>query len=191
MKSLDAGIVDTDELYDNLKNKFSFAATSGKDYYVDYQNIYTNLGVMSIRNMFTTAANAFIKAGENGRAEEALDMCQAALDPSSYPFDNTIYGWPSNTLIPIEMVEDYYTIGKNEKARKLADAVSGQVMQSVRFYLSMYDVAKDDFEYSCNMIFYLSNTMKKSGDEEYAAKIEKRLNDLLSQLTGTKEAGKS
>ena len=191
VKSLDAGIVDTDELYDNLKNKFSFAATSRKDYYVDYQNIYTNLGVMSIRNMFTTAANAFIKAGENGRAEEALDMCQAALDPSSYPFDNTIYGWPSNTLMPIEMVEDYYTIGKNEKARKLADAVSGQVMQSVRFYLSMYDVAKDDFEYSCNMIFYLSNTMKKSGDEEYAAKIEKRLNDLLSQLTGTKEAGKS
>ena len=60
-----------------------------------------------------------------------------------------------------------------------------------RFYLSMYDVAKDDFEYSCNMIFYLSNTMKKSGDEEYAAKIEKRLNDLLSQLTGTKEAGNS
>ncbi len=41
------------------------------------------------------------------------------------------------------------------------------------------------------MIFYLSNTMKKSGDEEYAAKIEKRLNDLLSQLTGTKEAGNS
>ncbi|MDY6385833.1 MAG: hypothetical protein SPL26_09930, partial [Bacteroidales bacterium] len=191
VKSLDAGIVDTDELYDNLKNKFSFAATSRKDYYVDYQNIYTNLGVMSIRNMFTTAANAFIKAGENGRAEEALDMCQAALDPASYPFDNTIYGWPSNTLIPIEMVEDYYSIGKNEKARKLADAVSDQVMQSVRFYLSMYDVAKDDFEYSCNMIFYLSNTMKKSGDEEYAAKIEKRLNDLLSQLTGTKEAGNS
>ena len=32
VKSLDAGIVDTDELYDNLKNKFSFAATCKKSY---------------------------------------------------------------------------------------------------------------------------------------------------------------
>jgi hypothetical protein len=146
---------------------------------------------MSIRNMFTTAANAFIKAGENGRAEEALDMCQATLDPTSYPYDNTIYGWPSNTLIPIEMVQDYYVLGKNEKARKLADLVSDQVLQSVRFYLGMYDVAKDDFEYSCNMIFYLTNAMKKCGDEEYAGKIEKRLNELLSQLTGTQGTGNS
>jgi hypothetical protein len=185
VKTLNAGIVDTDELYDNLKNKYSFAAVSRKDYYVDYQNIYTDLGVMSLRNMLTTAANAFIKAGENGRAEEVLDMCQNILDPSSYPYDNSIYGWSSNTLIPIEMVRDYYKIGRNEKARKLSDALTDQLLQSVRFYLSMYDVSKDDFEYSCNMVLYLSNVIKQSGDEEYASKIEKRLNDMLSQLTGS------
>ena len=69
-QSLEVGLVDTDDLYDKITDKFCFDAVSREDYCVDYQNTYTFLGVMSLRNMFVSAANAFIAAGENDRAEQ-------------------------------------------------------------------------------------------------------------------------
>lgn len=183
VRSMSAGIVDTDELYDMIKNRFSFTATSRKDYYIDYQNLYTNMGVMSIRNLFLTASNSFLEAGQNGRAEEMLDMVQTIMDPERYPYDNMILGWNSNALFPIYMISNYYKLGRNEKARKLADVLEGQLLQSVKFYFSMYDISKNDFEYACYLIYYLSDTMKKGGDEEYAAVVEKRLSDYLASET--------
>lgn len=182
ISSLEIGLVDTDELYGLIKEKFSFEATSRKDYYVDYQNIYTNLGVMSLRNLFASSAKAFLASGENGRAEEMLDMCREVLDPERYPYDNTVYGWGSNALIPIDMVMTYYALGKDEKARNLADDIVSQLIQSVRYYFNMYVYSKDDFEYSCNLLYFLSDKVKSAGDDEFSEKIESRLNETLATL---------
>ena len=73
-------------LYDKMKNVYKWDALKRKDYYVDYQNLYTNLGVMSLRNLFVSAANAFIDAGQNSRAVEMLDLCQEVLNPVRYPY---------------------------------------------------------------------------------------------------------
>ena len=69
----DPGIVDTDRLYDLMTNVYKWDALERDDYFVDYQNLYTHLGVMSQRGLFVNAAKAFFKAGENDRALEMLE----------------------------------------------------------------------------------------------------------------------
>ncbi|MBQ0145434.1 MAG: DUF2723 domain-containing protein [Bacteroidales bacterium] len=184
IQSLEVGKVDTDELYDIIMNRSCYDAISRKDYFVDYQNLYTFLGVMSLRNMFVSSANAFFQAGEYGRVEEALDKCQEVLDPSIFPYENSLYGWSSNALFPIEMTRDYYAIGKPEKARALASELYSETKQSILFYLDFYPDSKSDFEYCCNIVYYMISTISKSGDKEFADKIEKDFAQYLSVSTG-------
>ncbi len=181
VQSLEVGLVDTDDLYDKMTGKFCFDAVSRDDYFVDYQNTYTFLGVMSLRNMFVSAANAFIAAGEPDRAEEMLDKCESVLKPARYPYDNSILGWGSNALFPIEMIKDYYALGKPDKAKALAMELTDELTESIRFYLDFYPMCKSDFEYNCNLIYYMTNdVIRKAGDKEFADEIEKTLAAFLS-----------
>ncbi len=181
VQSLDAGLVDTDDLYGKMTESYCFDAVAREDYCVDYQNTYTFLGVMSLRNMFVSAANAFIAAGENDRAEEMLDKCQTVLKPKEYPYDNSVLGWSSNALFPIEMVKDYYALGKPEKAKALARELTDELTESIRFYLDFYPMCKSDFEYNCNLIYYMTNdVIRKAGDKEFADELEKSLAAFLS-----------
>ncbi|MGN1214936.1 MAG: DUF2723 domain-containing protein [Candidatus Cryptobacteroides sp.] len=183
VQALDIGKVDTDELYDRLMVKSSYDALARKDYYVDYQNLYTFLGVMSIRNLFVSSAAAFLKAGEYDRVEAVLDKCREVMDPASYPYENSVYGWSSNALFPIEMVKDYYAIGKPEKAQSLAEELYCQIEQTILFYLDFYPEMKDEFEYGCNLVYYLSNEISKSGDGEYANEMAKKFSAFLNDNT--------
>ena len=180
VQSLDVGLVDTDELYSKLTESYSFDALARTDYCVDYQNLYTFLGVMSIRNLFVSSANAFIDAGENDRAEEMLDKCREVMKPEQFPYDNSILGWSSNAFFPIEMVKDYYTLGKPEKAKELAEELISELHQSIGFYVDFLPECKSDFEYCCQLVYYLSSEVEKAGDPEFAEKIEKDLADFLS-----------
>ncbi|MBR4755623.1 MAG: DUF2723 domain-containing protein, partial [Bacteroidales bacterium] len=181
VSSLNAGKVDTDELYKKMTQVYKFDAVSRDDYLIDYQNMYTYMGVMSLRNLFATCANAFLRAGEKDRAEEMLDKCQEVMKPSRFPLDNSLLGWGSNALFPVEMIKDYYVLGKPDKAKALAEELLGELKQGVVFYLDFYPDYKDEFEYGCNLIYYLSNEIKKAGDAEYAEQIRSELSSFLSE----------
>ena len=183
VSSMDPGLVDTDGLYDKMKNVYSFDAIAGDDYVVDYQNMYTFMGVMSIRNLFVSCANAFLKAGENDRAKEMLDKCQAVMRPDKFPYDNCLLGWASNALYPIEMVKDYYKIGCPEEAKALAGELQKELKESIAFYLDFYPEYKEEFEYGCQLIYYLAAEVKKCGDQEFADQIEADIADFLNSVS--------
>ena len=110
-----------------------------------------------------------------------LDKCQQVLKPKKYPYDNSILGWGSNALFPIEMVKDYYALGKPEKAKALATELTNELTESIRFYLDFYPMCKSDFEYNCNLIYYMTNdVIRKAGDKDFADEIEKTLAAFLS-----------
>jgi len=186
VKTFEVGKVDTDVLYDKLMNVYTFDALSRDDYYVDYQNHYTFLGVMSIRNLFVSSANAFIAAGENDRAEKALDKCVAVMDVNKFPYDNSVYGWSSNVLFPIEMAVDYFVLGRSDKAEKVISGIYDQVTQSVAFYLDFYPDTKSDFEYACNVIYYLGGELRKVGGEKRAELLEKEFAAFLNEVSTKK-----
>ena len=180
----DPGIVDTDHLYDLMTNVFKWDAISRDDYYVDYQNMYTHLGVMSQRGLFVNAATAFYKMGEAGRAKEMLDKCQQVIRREDYPLESIAVGFSGNDYMVCEMVSLYYKLGEPQKARELAVSMFNELLVSSRFYLEYYDYARDDFELCGNYVYYLQDVVEKAGDKELAEKIGQNFESLLDLVSG-------
>lgn len=84
-------------------------------------------------------------------------------------------------FFPIEMVKDYYTVGKPEKAKVLAEELIDELKQSISFYIDFLPEYKSEFEYCCQLVYYLSSEVEKAGDPEYANLIESDLAAFLAE----------
>ena len=180
----DPGIVDTDRLYDLMTNVYKWDALERDDYFVDYQNLYTHLGVMSQRGLFVNAAKAFFKAGENDRALEMLEKCQRVVRRESYPLESIPVGFSGNDYMVCEMVELYYRLGEVEKARELAVELFNELLVSSRFYLEYYDYAKSEFELCGQYVYYLQDIADAMGDKDLAERIGSHFEALMDYVTG-------
>ena len=161
-----------------MKEVFKWDALKRKDYFVDYQNLYTFCGVMPQRNLFLNAARELEKVGEKEKAVEMLDMCMECVPEETYPLDISYLGFSNERLI-VRMVDAYLSLGENGKATGLAERFTDKVLESVNFYIQFYDFAKNEFEDCCSLLYYLSDTLDNYGLEENAKTIEQRLTDLV------------
>ena len=62
-----------------------------------------------------------------------------------------------------------------KKARPVVEELVKEVKESTMLYLDFYPDYKEEFEYNCQLIYYLANEIKKCGDTELAEKIESDL----------------
>ncbi|MCR5560712.1 MAG: DUF2723 domain-containing protein [Bacteroidales bacterium] len=173
----DPGFVETDELYRLMTQVYKWDALSADDWFVDYQNCYTFMGVMSIRGMFSTCAKAFMKAGEKERAMEMLDKCAEVMH--RFPLCATPIGFSGNDYMVIQMVDQYYKLGAPDKARALAESFGAELMSAIGFYLQFYEYARDDFESAVNYLYFLTDTLEAAGDKEIADSFSKTLHDMV------------
>lgn len=181
--STDMGkLVDTDHLYKLMTETYTWDALSRTDYYVDYQNKYTNLGVMSIRGLFVTAAKAFMNAGEDERALEMLDKCREVM--RAYPVETMVEGFTGNDFMVIEMADIYYTLGEKEKGNAVATELAAGLLDAARFYLEFYGYAKSDFETCSNYVYYLIEAVRAGGDKQLASDIAAGFSQLIELATG-------
>ena len=171
------GLVDVDKLCDRIDNVYTWDALKRTDYCVDYQNLYTFLGVVPQREIFLNAANLLLDNGDTARAEAMLDKAQACVPAESFPLESICLGFYHNDIVVIGMVEAYYKAGAIDKARALADRIGEQLLTSTGFFIEYYDIAKNDFEMCCNCFYYLADTLKLYGDKD-------RSDALMDRLTG-------
>ena len=176
----DPGLVDTDRLYHQMTEVFTWEALKRKDYFVDYQNLITNLGVMSQRAVHVAAAAAFIKAGENDRALEMLDRCVENVPFETYPIESVCIGFSSNDYMVTTMADYYFKLGSEEKGMAIADAFSDSILDTMRWLYEFYPYTKSDFETCGNYVYYMSEVLRKAGKTEKAAELETRMQNLLS-----------
>ena len=182
ISSSDIGFVDTDELYRKMTQVYCWDAQAADDYFIDYQNCYTNMGVVSTRSIFLSAARAFMKEGENDRAIEMLDRCQEVMH--RFPIDGIPLGLSSADYMVMGMVEAYYKLGEKEKARNLATALGTALLESANFYIDFYEFGKDEFEMCGSYIYYLADVVKEGGDKPLADKLTSGLNQIIDWATG-------
>ena len=178
MKSTDIGFADPEDLYNKVKNVFTWDALKRTDYFVDYQNFYTFCGVLSQRNLFVNAAKEMLKIGDKKRAVELLDMCQECVPEENYPLDITYLGF-SNEYMVLDMIETYYTADANDKALDLAKRFCDQIFVSAEFFLDYYDYAKREFDACYNCISYMAELADHFGDEDFANELRRRFNSML------------
>ncbi|MBO6237832.1 MAG: hypothetical protein J6N50_03480, partial [Bacteroidales bacterium] len=182
----EAGFVDTDALYHRMTQVYKWDALARGDYFRDYQNMYTHLGVMSVRSLFVTCADAFMKAGENDRALEMVDKCCEVMQ--HYPLETVPIGFSGNDYMVVSLVEHYYKLGQPDKARRLAAQMGAELLESARFYIEFYDWAKDEFELVGQYIYFLADVMKQGGDAELAKKLTEGLTSMVDLAGEAAEA---
>ena len=178
MKSTEIGFADAEDLYNKMKNVYTWDALKRTDYFVDYQHFYTFCGVLSQRNLFVNAAKEMLKIGDKERAIELLDMCQECVPEENFPLDMTYLGF-SNEYMVIDMIETYYTAGENEKAMELMKKFMDEIFISTDFFLNFYDIAQNEFESCFNCISYIADLADYNGDSDYANEIRDKFNALL------------
>jgi len=176
ISTTDPGFVDTEELYRMITEVYSWDALSSDGWFVDYQNCYTNLGVMAPRSIFLNAAKAFYKEGKKEWALEMLDQSQIVM--RRFPIESIPLNLSSNDYLVAGTVEMYYKLGEKDKARELGSRLAADLLASARFYLEFFEFGKSEFDLCANYIYYLSDIFKEYGDTE----ISDKLNDGFSKL---------
>ena len=178
MKSTEIGFADPEDLYNKMKNVFSWDALKRTDYFVDYQNYYTFCGVLSQRQIFVNVAKEMLKIGDSARAVEMLDMCQEAVPAENYPLDMTYLGF-SNEYMVIDMIETYYNAGADDKALDLSRRLADELFVSTEFFLEYYDLTKREFENCYQCLSYVADLAEHYDQKEFAAEVRDRFNALL------------
>ncbi len=178
MKSTDIGFADADDLYYKMKNVFKWDALKRTDYFVDYQNFYTFCGTLSQRQLFVNVAKEMLKVGDKEKAVEILDMCQDCVPVENFPLDQVYLGF-SNEYMVVDMIENYYRAGADEKALDLSIRFVDELFVSCNFFLEYYDFAKDDFESCYKCISYVADLADFYGDKDFAEEVRERFNSML------------
>ena len=178
MKSTAIGFADPEDLYNKMKNVYTWDALKRTDYFVDYQNFYTFCGVLSQRQLFVNVAKEMLKINDKERAVEMLDMCQECVPEVNFPLDITYLGFINEYMV-VDMIETYYDAGAPEKALELAERFSDQLFDSLYFFLQYYDFAKREFESCYNNLQYLADLAEHHGDKEFADGINSRFEALM------------
>jgi hypothetical protein len=182
VKSTDVGKVNALHLYDLMKNVYTWDALKRTDWFVDYQNCYTFLGVLSQRAVFANVADALIKAGENEKALEILDLCQENVPEANFPLETISIGFTTNDYMVVSMIEDYYKLGADDKGREMALRFANELLRTSAFYLDFYDYATDDFETCTQYLGHLLQTLDECGDKETADQVEEAFKALLDSV---------
>ena len=182
--STDAGLVDALQLYEDMKTKYKWDALKRTDYYVDYQNMYTFLGVLSQRQLFLTVANALIDVGENEKALEIMDLCQENFPDSSFPLESICLGFSGNDYMVAQMIENYYYLGANDKARDLVARLGDPLLDTAAFFLEWGSLGSSEFETASRVLLYVADVCKQYGDKELSEAMIGSLEALLHAATG-------
>lgn len=125
-KDGEIGHVDTDILYDNVMNKFSWGRMNEPDVLIEANNIRV-MGIMKIRDVFNRLADALVKEGKNKKAEEVLDRAIELTPHQNLPYD----------FYMLPLAETYYKLGKNEKANSIIEKLSEIYAGDLKYYLSL------------------------------------------------------
>lgn len=171
------GFTDPDELYSLLTDTYKFDAVSADNYLIDYQNMYTHIGVMSLRNMFKNSAEVFMEQNDTAKAVELLDKGVEVM--KHYPLETVCLGFSGNDYTIVLMVEDYFKLGCPEKAIALEQQLEKELMKTLRFFLPFYKYASDEVDLTAKYLYLLSDIMKENGQSEASERIE---NAMLSTI---------
>ncbi len=122
---LNYGRVNTEALYNNLMNNFSWGRMNEPDFYMDHFN-HRTLQVLQLRNKFVRLANALVEEGKNDSALRVLNRCMELMPVDRVPFD----------YFMIRVAQSFYLAGGTE--------------QAIAILKEYFAVAEEEFTYYSN-----------------------------------------
>ncbi|MEG2479154.1 MAG: DUF2723 domain-containing protein, partial [Mucinivorans sp.] len=120
----DIGRVDTEVLYDNLMNKYSYGNIANPKVYVD-PFVENTFNASKLRGTFAQLSLALTAQGDSLRAVEVLDRAMKVMPPSQLRYDESI----------TEIIGAYWEAGAMDKGTALAK----DYMRVLGEYVDYYD----------------------------------------------------
>ncbi|MFO7924374.1 MAG: DUF2723 domain-containing protein [Bacteroidales bacterium] len=119
------GRINTDVMYDNFMNNFSWGRMNEPDVHLCHYNIRT-LSILRLRNKFARLANALTEQNKPDSAVMVLDRCMELMPPDKVPYEFMI----------LSVAEAYYIAGAEEKGNELLEDYFDFVASEMSYYLS-------------------------------------------------------
>jgi hypothetical protein len=115
------GGVNTDVMYDNLMNKFTWGNMNDTKVYLDETNMRMTV---AFRNIFARLANALLVEGKTDMAVKICDKCVEVMPDNCVPFDDLM----------LPFINVYYKAGQTARAEKIAGRLAEYSEQELNYY---------------------------------------------------------
>ncbi|MGE5424411.1 MAG: protein O-mannosyl-transferase family [Syntrophothermus sp.] len=123
------GSVNTDVMYDNLMNKFTWGNLNNPKITLDDQS---QRMVMNFRMMFGRLSGALIAEGKTDSARKVMDKCLEIMPDNIVPYDYFSLG----------IAEDYLKTGDRDKALKIINRTGGYLKEDLAY---LFSFSKSDY----------------------------------------------
>ena len=157
------GWIDTDILYNNLMNKFTWGGINRKDVYLNENNLRMT---MNFRNNFARLASSLIDEGKRDSAVKVLDRCMEVMPAETVPFNVFVLG----------VAEAYYRAGEMAKATAILDKMTKMTNGELDYYLSLdkeyTDMVENEAKRAMSVMQELQRLTKTYNQTEMSKKIE-------------------
>lgn len=175
------GFADPEDLYHKMTQVYKWDALKQTNWFVDYQNQYTFMGVMSQRLLFVNATKEMLKEANRcedeaqkkiwtDRALELLNQCVECVPEENFPLDVSYLGF-SNELMVTEMIDLYFQLGESEKALDITQRFYAQLTHSLDFFLSFGEYAYDTVENLVHLALNLTQVLEDRGQNELSKQL--------------------
>ncbi len=161
--------VNTDVMYDNVMNKFTW--TNLDDPSIYYSQDYLGF-VLNSRSTFNTLAENLIQEGDYARAAEVLKKCLEVMPNESVPFD----------IFSMQQVDLLLKVGEQELADHIAEVTITNATHWLDHYFSSDRTATDELQRQIISLNEVARAYRANGIREKAAQYEELFNRYYSQL---------
>lgn len=161
--------VNTEVMYDNVMNKFSW--TNLNDPSVYYTQDYLGF-VLNSRSTFNTLAENLIEEGDYARAAEVLKKCLEVMPDESVPYD----------FFSVQQVDMLLKVGEPELADHIAERTSTYASQWLDYYFSTDSSETNELQKQLLSLNEIARAYRANGEREKAAAYEELFNKYYTQL---------
>ena len=144
-----AGSIDTDILYENLMNRFSWGNMNDQGIFMDFNSIRTT-NVLGIRNTFARLAEELTLQNKMDKANEVLDRCMMLMPHESVPYD----------VFVLRIIAAYLNAGNMEKAGQILTQYEVVINQELEYYQSLKPTHLKGLEREAGYTQYISDQIQ-------------------------------
>ncbi len=170
------GRIDSDILYENVMNKFTWGNVNDPDIFIDEYN-EKEVRIIQGRYMFARLADKLNKEGKKDKALEVVDRMFEIFPNNKMPL-----GFDS-----LPAVEQYYKAGANEKGDQYLRVLAENSFENVDYYINLpgkfASAVKGDLDRELAQLRNVVAIAKRYSPEELHKELDGKVKALIEKLT--------
>ena len=171
---LEYGRIDTDILYDNMMNKFSWRGAKEKGVDIDYNHKRTLL-VVKARYNHARLAETLISEGKNEKALKVLDYCMETFPVEKLSWD----------MYSPDLIEAYYKAGAVEKGSALTREMTSFYFEKLDYFLRQKKNIVESADYEIRLaldgITRVTTAASEAKQEDLSKDLNKKFEDYYTR----------